>query len=116
MVWATPLPRVLGYVTEPSILTSALNRNQADISQQQVQDHAPDHTIYRGTTTLPHRMWPTRVLHVALLEAINMTAYGFREADKHFTVFSSTTILTFVSINPRDLGSFPLPVSLYSLL
>jgi hypothetical protein len=44
----------------------------------------------------------------ALLEAINRGVCGFREAGEHFTVFTSTAILTLASINPRDLGSSPL--------
>jgi hypothetical protein len=38
------------------------------------------------------------------------------EKGEHFTVFSSTTILALTSINPRDLGSFSLPLSLDYLL
>jgi hypothetical protein len=113
---SNPLVRGLRYVTEPSALASALNRNQAGTSQYQVQDHASGHTIYRGTVTPPHHTRPTPVLLVVLLEAINRAAYGFREAGDHFTVSSSTMISALASINPRDLGSFPLPLSLYSLL
>jgi hypothetical protein len=54
-----PLARGLRYVTEPSALASALSRNQASTSQQQVQDHTPSHTIYRGSVTPPHIMQPT---------------------------------------------------------
>jgi hypothetical protein len=61
--------------------------------KQQIQDHAPSNTIYRGTTTSPHRMRPTLVLQATLLDAINRTTYDFKEVDEHFTVFSSTTIL-----------------------
>jgi hypothetical protein len=56
------------------------------------------------------------VLQTALLEAINRTVYGFREADEQFTVFSSTTLLAIASINPRNLVFFPLPLNLCSLL
>jgi hypothetical protein len=61
-------------------------------------------------------MWQTLTLLAALLEAINREVHVFRGAGKHFTVFPSTTILAFASINPRDLGSSPLSTSLYSLL
>jgi hypothetical protein len=50
-------------------------------------------------------MQPTPVLQAALLEAINRIAYGFKEAGKHFTIFSSITILALASIKPRDLGA-----------
>jgi hypothetical protein len=103
-------------VTEPSALASALSRNQASTSQQQVQSHTADHIVYKTMMTFPHSAWPTPVLRTAPPKAINRIAYDFRRAGEHFTVFSSTTVLTLVSINPRDLGSFPLPLSLYSLL
>jgi hypothetical protein len=95
-------------------------RLSAEIERAQVNSkymtHASGHTIYRGSASPPHRTWPTLVLQAALLEAINRAAYGFREAGEHFMVFSSTTILVLASIKPMDLGSFPLPLSLYSLL
>jgi hypothetical protein len=56
------------------------------------------------------------MLLVALLGAINRDVQGFRQTDEHFMVFPSTMILALASTNPRDLGSFPLPTSLYSLL
>jgi hypothetical protein len=65
--------------------------------------HALGHTVYMDSATPLHRTRPTPVLQSALLEAINKTAYNFRKADEHFTVFSSTTILALASINPRDL-------------
>jgi hypothetical protein len=82
---SNPLARGLGYVTEPSALASALSRNLVGISQQQVQDHTPDHTVYRSTTTPPQSTQPTLMLQVSLLEAINRITYGFRKAGKHFT-------------------------------
>jgi hypothetical protein len=58
-------------MTEPLALALALalalTRNQAGTSQQQVQDHDLGHTIYRGTTTPPHHMWPTPMLQTTLL-------------------------------------------------
>jgi hypothetical protein len=55
-------------------------------------------------------------LLAALLEAINRGSPQLQGTDEHFTVFTSTTTLALASINLRDLGSFPLPISLYSLL
>jgi hypothetical protein len=78
--------------------------------------HALEHTIYGGFASPPYHTRPTSVLQAALLEAISRATYGFREADEHFMVFSSTTILALASIKARDLGSFSLPISLYSLL
>jgi hypothetical protein len=66
-------------MTEPSTLALALNRNQAGTSQQQVQDHTSDHTVYRGTARPPNSTQPTLVLQTALLEAINRTTYGSRK-------------------------------------
>jgi hypothetical protein len=42
--------------------------------------------IYRGTTTPPYRMQQTALLQTSLLEAINRTTYGFKEAGEHFTI------------------------------
>jgi hypothetical protein len=39
-----------------------------------------------------------------------------RQAGEHFMVLTSAVIVALASINPRDMGSFPLPTSLYSLL
>jgi hypothetical protein len=92
-----------------------LSRNQAGTNQQ-VQDHIPEHTVYRGMTTPLHSTQPTLVLRVAPPEAINRIAYGFRRADEHFIVFSSTTVLALASINLNDLESFALPLNLYYIL
>jgi hypothetical protein len=81
----------LGYVIEPSALASALNENRGSPpskSQQQVQCHAPGHTVYKGSATPPHRTRPTPVLMAALLGAINRTAYGFREKRANISRFS----------------------------
>jgi hypothetical protein len=67
-------------------------------------------------TTSLHSTQPTPVLWVAPPEAINRIAYDFRRADRHFIVFSSTTVLALASINHSDLGSFVLPLNLYYLL
>jgi hypothetical protein len=97
-------------------LASALSRNRVGISQQQVQDPCSRPYSLMGLATPPHRTRPTPVLLASLLEAINRTIHGFMEEGEHFTIFTLTTILALASINTMDLGSFPLPISLYSLL
>jgi hypothetical protein len=86
--------------SEPSALASALNRNQAGTSQQQVQDHTSSHIVYIGMVTPPHSMRPSPVLQAASLGVINRIAHNFREASEHFTVFSSIMVSSLASINP----------------
>jgi hypothetical protein len=50
----------------------------------------------------PHHTQPAPVLLAIFLEVINRTVHDFKEADEHFTVLTSTTILSLASINPRD--------------
>jgi hypothetical protein len=77
-------------------------RLSAEIKHAQVNNKykaiTPDHTVYRTAVT-PHSVRPPPVLRAAPPEAINRIAYGFRRADKHFPVFSSTTVLALSSIN-----------------
>jgi hypothetical protein len=91
-------------------------RNRTSSSRHKSNNEYKGHTGYRGSTMPPHRARQTPAHLKALLEAINRDIQDFKQGGKHFTVFSSTTILALASINPRDLGSFPLPTSLYSLL
>jgi hypothetical protein len=56
------------------------------------------------------------MLMAAPLEVKNRGVHDFKDAGEQFTILTSTTILALASINPSDLGSFPLSISLYSLI
>jgi hypothetical protein len=74
---------------------------QPGISQSKYKTHALGYTICRGSAMPPHHTRPAPVLLAALLEVINRIVHDFKEADEHFMVSTSTTILALASINPR---------------
>jgi hypothetical protein len=86
------------------------------ISQQQVQDPCPRPYRLQGLGFASSPYVTNSGTPGALLEAIIGAVYGFKGANENFTIFTLTTILALASVNRGDLGSFPLPISLYSLL